>query len=104
MAHFAKINEKNIVTEVLVIDQAEIDTGNWGDPAQWVQTSYNTRLGVYYTPARLRLTLTNPKPFAKIMLVMAWFGTQLVICFIGLNLFLRGLWMSKQVLGFAPCL
>lgn len=50
MAHFAQIDENNIVLQVLVIDQAEIDTGNWGDPARWIQTSYNTRGGVYYIP------------------------------------------------------
>jgi hypothetical protein len=33
---------------VLVIEQAELDTGNWGDPARWKQTSYNTRGGIYY--------------------------------------------------------
>lgn len=50
MAHFAQIDDNNIVRQVLVIDQAEINTGNWGDPAKWIQTSYNTRGGVYYTP------------------------------------------------------
>lgn len=50
MAHFAQIDDNNIVVRVLVIDQAEIDTGNWGDPAKWIQTSYNTRGGIYYTP------------------------------------------------------
>ena len=50
MAHFAQINDQDIVQQVLVIDQAEIDTGNWGDPASWIQTSYNTRGGVYYIP------------------------------------------------------
>jgi hypothetical protein len=50
MSQFAQIDENNIVQRVLVIDQAEIDTGNWGDPASFVQTSYNTRGGVYYTP------------------------------------------------------
>lgn len=50
MAHFAEIDDNNIVQRVLVIDQAEVDTGNWGDPAKWIQTSYNTRGGIYYTP------------------------------------------------------
>jgi hypothetical protein len=50
MSHFAQIDENNIVLQVLVIDQAEIDTGNWGDPASWIQTSYNTKGGIYYTP------------------------------------------------------
>ena len=50
MSHFAQIDENNVVQQVLVIEQAEIDTGNWGDPATWIQTSYNTRGGVYYIP------------------------------------------------------
>jgi hypothetical protein len=50
MSQFAQIDENNIVQQVLVIDQAEIDTGNWGNPATFVQTSYNTRGGIYYTP------------------------------------------------------
>jgi len=44
MAHFAKV-EDGIVTEVLVIEQDVIDTGAFGDPALWVQTSYNTHGG-----------------------------------------------------------
>ena len=50
MSHFAQIDDNNIVQQVLVIDQAEVDTGNWGNPTKWVQTSYNTRGGVYYIP------------------------------------------------------
>ena len=44
MAHFAKV-EDGIVTEVLVIEQDVIDTGLFGNPALWVQTSYNTHGG-----------------------------------------------------------
>lgn len=50
MAHFAKIDNNNIVTQVLVIEQEQVNTGLWGDPASFVQTSYNTRGGIYYTP------------------------------------------------------
>lgn len=46
MAHFAKV-ENGIVTEVLVIEQDVIDTGAFGDPSLWVQTSYNTHGGVH---------------------------------------------------------
>jgi hypothetical protein len=55
MSHYAKINDKNIVVEVLVIEQDQIDTGRWGDPSKWIQTSYNTRGGVHLlggTPLR----------------------------------------------------
>ena len=47
MAHFAKI-ENGVVTQVIVIDQETLNTGHWGDPAAWIQTSYNTRGGVHY--------------------------------------------------------
>lgn len=50
MSHFAQIDQNNVVQQVLVIDQAEIDAGNWGDPSSWIQTSYNTHAGVYYIP------------------------------------------------------
>lgn len=49
MPHFSQVID-GIVQQVIVIDQEHIDTGLWGDPATWVQTSYNTRSGVYYTP------------------------------------------------------
>jgi len=48
MGHFAQINEENVVTQVIVAEQDFIDTGAVGDPAKWIQTSYNTRAGVHY--------------------------------------------------------
>ena len=41
MSHFAKI-ENGIVTSVIVAEPDFIATGALGDPAAWVQTSYNT--------------------------------------------------------------
>ena len=49
MSYFAKV-EDGIVTSVIKIDQETINNGNWGDPALWIQTSYNTRGGVHYGP------------------------------------------------------
>lgn len=46
MAHFAKV-ENGIVTQVIVIEKEVLETGHWGDPASWVQTSYNTMGGVH---------------------------------------------------------
>ena len=46
MAHFAKV-ENGIVTQVIVIDQETLNTGHWGDPASWIQTSYNTQGGAH---------------------------------------------------------
>lgn len=47
MAHFAKV-EDGLVTEVLVISQDVINSGLFGDPSLFIQTSYNTRGGVHY--------------------------------------------------------
>ena len=44
MSHFAKV-ENGIVTNVIVIEQDVLNTGHWGDPSLWVQTSYNTYAG-----------------------------------------------------------
>ena len=46
MAHFARVQD-GIVTEVIVIEQDMIDTGLWGPPSEWIQTSYNTHGGVH---------------------------------------------------------
>lgn len=48
MSHFAKVVD-GIVEQVLVVEQDFIDSGTLGDPAQWVQTSYNTYGGVHRT-------------------------------------------------------
>jgi hypothetical protein len=41
MAHFAKIDNNNIVTEVIVAEQSFINSGLVGDSFLWIQTSYN---------------------------------------------------------------
>ena len=80
MSHFAQIDENNIVTQVLVIEQDVIDTGLFGDPASWIQTSYNTHGGVHtlggtplrknyagigYTYEASRDAFIPPKPYAS---------------------------------------
>jgi len=65
MSHFAQIDENGVVLQVLVIEQDEINTGNWGDPATWIQTSYNTRGGVYYTPGTYTPDPDQTKAFHK---------------------------------------
>lgn len=49
MAHFAKV-ENGLVVNVIVAEQDVIDSGLFGDPSSWIQTSYNTRGGIYYKP------------------------------------------------------
>lgn len=54
MSHFARI-QNGVVTDVLVIEQDVLNTGNWGDPSEFIQTSYNTRGGAHLlggTPLR----------------------------------------------------
>jgi hypothetical protein len=46
MSHFAKI-ENGIVTQVIVAEQDVINSGLFGAPHTWVQTSYNTHNGVH---------------------------------------------------------
>jgi len=49
MTYFAKITF-GIVEDVIGADQDFIDTGLVGNPSAWVETSYNTRGGIYYLP------------------------------------------------------
>lgn len=81
MSHFARVID-GIVTEVLVIEQDVIDTGLFGDPALWVQTSYNTYggqhpegrplrknyAGIGYTYDAVRDAFIPPQPFASWLL------------------------------------
>jgi hypothetical protein len=82
MSHFAKV-ENGVVTQVIVIEQDVLNLGHWGDPASWVQTSYNTQGGVHTqggTPLRKnyagigftydsgRDAFIPPKPFASWLL------------------------------------
>jgi hypothetical protein len=47
MSHFAQIDGNNIVTQVIVIEQDVVDSGLFGAPTSWIQTSYNTIGGVH---------------------------------------------------------
>lgn len=47
MAHWAKLDENDVVTEVIVIERETLETGLWGDISNWYQTSYNTIGGVH---------------------------------------------------------
>ena len=44
MAHFAQVDDNNVVLQVIVIEQEELNKGHWGDPAKWIQTSYNNNI------------------------------------------------------------
>lgn len=80
MAHFAEIDENNIVTRVIVAERDVIDSGQFGPPESWIQTSYNTVGGIHKlggTPIRKnyagvgytydieRDAFIPPKPYAS---------------------------------------
>jgi hypothetical protein len=47
MSHYAQIDENNRVQQVIVVNDEQIAAGEFGDPAQWIKTSYNTSAGVH---------------------------------------------------------
>jgi len=47
MAHFAKIDNNNIVTKVIAAEDDLLDTFIDTTPGTWIQTSYNTHGGVH---------------------------------------------------------
>jgi hypothetical protein len=68
MSHFAEIDANNIVLRVIVADQGFIDSGAVGDPAKWVQTSYNGNMrknyaGIGYVYDAGRDAFIAPKPY-----------------------------------------
>ena len=84
MSHFAKV-ENGIVTQVIVAEQDFINSGHVGDPASWIQTSYNTHGGEHPEGRPLRKNYAGigysynaeldafipPQPFASWTLVEA---------------------------------
>lgn len=52
MSYFAFVpnivDSKGIVENVISIEQEQINTGVWGNPSLWWQTSYNTHGNVHY--------------------------------------------------------
>ena len=76
MAHFAEINQDNIVVRVLVVPDSEEHRGQQflADDlllgGTWIQTSYNSRIrknyaGVGFTYDPTRDAFIPPKPFAS---------------------------------------
>jgi hypothetical protein len=47
MAHFAQIDENNIVTRVLVIEQDVVDTGLFGEPSSFAAATRTTGSPTY---------------------------------------------------------
>ena len=70
MAHFAKIDTNNIVTDVIVSEQDFINSGAVGDSSLWVQTSYNNNFrknyaGVRFTYDSARDAFILQQPYAS---------------------------------------
>lgn len=70
MSHFAKIDNTNTVTQVIVAEQDFINSGKVGDSFLWVQTSYNGNFrkhyaGVGYTYNKVNDVFILPKPYAS---------------------------------------
>ncbi len=73
MAHFAELNENNIVTQVIVVDNKDIldETGNESETKgiefcknlfggyKWIQTSYNSSFRGVYAGVGYRYDETN---------------------------------------------
>ena len=70
MSTFAKIDNTNTVTQVIVAEQDFINSGAVGDSFLWVQTSYNGNFrknfaGVGSTYDSVRDAFIAPQPFAS---------------------------------------
>ena len=78
LAHWAHVKD-GIVDNVIVIEKEVLDLGHWGDPAEWVRTSYRTQggkhpegkplrfnyAGLGYSYDSVRDAFVPPKPFAS---------------------------------------
>ena len=74
MAHFAKINNTNTVTEIIVSEQDFINSGKVGDSFLWIQTSYSKSFrknfaGNGYTYDKTRDAFIPPKPYGSWILI-----------------------------------
>ena len=70
MAHFAKIDSNNTVTQIIVAEQDFINSGVVGDSFLWVQTSYNKNFRKNFasiggTYDKTRDAFIPPKPYAS---------------------------------------
>jgi hypothetical protein len=81
MAHFAEIDENNIVTRVLVVNDADAADGQnflantLGLGGTWIQTSYNTSGGVHAnggTPLRKNYAVEEGKFFRWVEEDLNW--------------------------------
>ncbi len=67
MAHFAKIDSNNIVTQLIVAEKDFINSGSVGDEFLWIQYSYNNnfrkqKAEVGFTWDKTNEVFVKPKP------------------------------------------
>jgi|TARA_B110000211_G_C13921988_1_gene483197 hypothetical protein len=70
MAHFAKLDSSNIVTDVIVSEKDFINSGVVGDEFLWIQTSYNNNFrkqfaGIGDTYDIVKNKFIKPQPFTS---------------------------------------
>lgn len=65
MAHYAYLDENNIVTLVIVGKDENEEPGNWEQYYGAKRTSYNTRGGIYYDPKTNEPHIDQSKAFRK---------------------------------------
>ena len=70
MAHFAEINEDNVVQRVIVAEQDFINSGAVGDAFNWIQCSYNNNFrkqypGIGYKWDHPHQVFVTPQPYAS---------------------------------------
>ena len=65
MAHYAYLDENNIVTAVIVGNDENASPGNWEEYYVAKRTSYNTRGGIYYSPITNQPDVDQSKAFRK---------------------------------------
>jgi hypothetical protein len=83
MAHFARIDENNIVREILVVDNSQEHRGqeflanDLQLGGRWIQTSYNNNFrkqyaGIGYTYDETKDIFVSPQPFPSWTLDENW--------------------------------
>ena len=80
MAHFAQLDSNNIVLRVLCLENSVMENGQgqrveqlgieflqnlYGANTIWLQTSYNTRAGIYYAPGTNEVSPDQSLAFRK---------------------------------------
>ncbi len=67
---FAEVDNSNVILRIIVVDQANINTGLFGNPGNWIQTYYDgsqrkNYAGPGYSFDNGRNAFIPPKPFAS---------------------------------------